>query len=43
MAKDGNGKILQDGVEVRWRWVEYFEQVLIVEDVRDANINVSRG
>ena len=29
-----------DGVEVRRRWAEYFEQVLNVADVREANINV---
>ena len=28
MIKDGNGQIFRDGVEVRWRWAEYFEQVL---------------
>ena len=28
MAKDVNGRILRDGVEVRRRWAEYFEQVL---------------
>ena len=42
MVKDGNvnGQILRDGVEVRRRWTEYFEQVLNVADVREANINV---
>ena len=35
-----NGQILRDGVEVRRRWAEYFEQVLNVADVREANINV---
>ena len=39
MVKDVNGKILRDGVEVRRRWPEYFEQVLNVADVREANIN----
>ena len=39
MVKDVNGQILCDGVEVR-RWAEYFEQVLNVADVREANINV---
>ena len=29
------------GVEVRRSWAEYFEQVLNVADVREANINVS--
>ena len=28
------------GVEVRKRWAEYFEQVLNVAEVREANINV---
>ena len=40
MVKDVNGQILRDGVEVRRRWAEYFEQVLNVTDVREANINV---
>ena len=40
MVKDVNGQILRDGVEVRRRWAEYFEQVLNVSDVRVANINV---
>ena len=40
MVKDVNGQILSDGVEVRRRWAEYFEQVLNVADVREANINV---
>ena len=34
-----NGQILLNGVEVRRRWAEYFEQVLNVADVREANIN----
>ena len=38
MVKDVNGQILRDGVEVR-RWAEYFEQILHVADVREANIN----
>ena len=40
MVKDVNGEIFRDGVEVRRRWAEYFEQVLNVADVREANINV---
>ena len=40
MVKDVNGQILRDGVEVRRRWAEYFEQVLNVADVREANIIV---
>ena len=39
MVKDVSGQILRDGVEVRRRWAEYFEQVLNVADVREANIN----
>ena len=35
-----NGQILRDGVEVRKRWAEYFEQVLNLAEVRVANINV---
>ena len=40
MVKDVNGQILHDGVEVRRRWAEYFEQVLNDADVREANINL---
>ena len=40
MVKYINGQILRDGVEVSRRWAEYFEQVLNVADVREANINV---
>ena len=39
MVKDVTGQILRDGVEVRRRWAEYFEQVLNVADVNEANIN----
>ena len=39
MLKDVNGQILREGVEVRRRWAEYFEQVLNVSDIREANIN----
>ena len=37
MVKEENGQILRDSVEVRMRWAEYFEQVLNVADVREAN------
>ena len=40
MVKDENGQIFCDGVEVRRRCAEYFEQVLNVADVIEANINV---
>ena len=40
MVKDVSCQILRDGVEVRRRWAQYFEQVLNVADVREANINV---
>ena len=40
MVKDINGQILRDGVQVRRRWAEYFEQVLNVADVRKANVNI---
>ena len=40
MVKAVNGQILRDGVEVRRRWAQYFEQVLNVADVIEANINV---
>ena len=39
MVKDMNGQILLDSIEVRRRRAVYFEQVLNVEDVREANIN----
>ena len=39
IVKDVNGQILGAGVDVRRRWAEYFEQVLNVADVREANIN----
>ena len=39
MVKDVSGQILRNGVEVRRRWAQYFEQVLNVADVREANIN----
>ena len=41
MVKDVNGQILHDGVEVRRRWAEYFEQVLNVADVREAKFNIN--
>ena len=40
MVKDVSGQILRDGIEVRRRWAQYFERVLNVVDVREANINV---
>ena len=40
MANDVNGQILREGVEVRRRWAEYFEQVVNVADFREANNNV---
>ena len=40
MVKDVNGQILLDGVEVRRRWADYFEQVLNEADVREKNMNV---
>ena len=41
MVKDMNSQKLLEGVAVRRKWAEYFEQVLNVEDVREANINVA--
>ena len=38
MVKDVSGQILRDGGEVRRRWEQYYEQVLNVADVREANI-----
>ena len=43
IIKDVNGQILSDGVEVRRRWAECFEQVLSVPDVREANINAVKN
>ena len=40
MVKDVCGQLLRDGVEVRRRWAEYFEQVLNVAVVTEANIQV---
>ena len=40
IVKDVNGQIFRNGVVVRRRWAKYFEQVLNVADVREANINV---
>ena len=40
MVEDVNGQISRDGVEVRRRWAEYFEQVLNMADVRETNINI---
>ena len=40
MGNHVNGQILRDGVEVRRRLAEYFEQVLNVAHVREENINV---
>ena len=40
MVKDVNGQIFRGGVEVRRRWAEYFEQVLNVADVSEANISM---
>ena len=36
MVKDVSGQILLDGVDVRRRWAEHFEQVPNVADVREA-------
>ena len=43
MVKDVNAQILRDGVEVRRRWAEYFEQVLNIADVREASITYVVG
>ena len=40
MVNDVICQILGDGVRVRRRWAQYFEQVLSVADAREANINV---
>ena len=38
--KGGIFQINRDGDEVRKTWAEYFEQVLKVKDIREANISV---
>ena len=43
MVTDINGQILRDGVEVRRRWAQYFEQVLNGAGFREANINAIGG
>ena len=40
MVKEVNGQILYDGEEVRRRWAEYFEQVLNMADIREADVYV---
>ena len=40
MVKDVNGQMLRDGVQVRRRCAQYFEHVMNVADVKEANINV---
>ena len=40
MVMDVNVQILRDGVDLRKRWAEYFEQVLNGAGVREANINI---
>ena len=40
MVQDLNGQMLRDGVEVRKNWVEYFEQILNVDDVREKNLKI---
>ena len=40
IVKDAYGQILRDGVEVMNRLVKYFQHVLHVEDVKEANLNI---
>ena len=40
IVKDVNDQILRDDVEVRRRCAVYFQQVLNLADVREANIDV---
>ena len=40
MVKDVNGQILRDGVGERRGWAEYLEQVLNMEHIRKANMNI---
>ena len=39
IVNDVNGQIMRNGVEVRRRFAEYFEQQLNAEDIREANTN----
>ena len=43
MVNDKNGQIFRGADEVRNRWEEYFEYVLNLEDVREANVNKVGG
>ena len=37
-VKDANGKVLVEKAEVSERWAEYFDELLNVEDVREAKV-----
>ena len=36
VVKDGNGQLLLESVDVRKRWVMYFDELLNVEDAREG-------
>ena len=38
VVKDGNGQLLLESVDVQKRWAEYFDDLLNVEDAREADI-----
>ena len=40
MVNDVNGQVSRDGVDLRMKCAEYFEQVMNAENVVEANINV---
>ena len=42
-VKDVNGRLLLDSGDVRKRWAELFEELLNVDDPREANIVAVRG
>ena len=43
LRRQATSKIFWEGETVKMRWAGYFEQVLHVEDVREASINVIGG
>ena len=40
MVKDVNGQILRDGVDVRRRWAEYFQQVMKMSGKRIGQLSL---
>ena len=42
-VKEVNGSLLLESGDVRKRWAEYFEELVNVEDPREANIDADSG